>query len=162
MSKLPVKFLKSGQTGFTLVELIVVFAALAALSTLGVASFVSYSRSQIMQTAASELSTTINLARSRAYSQVKPEACTSTLEGYRVSIFAPQGEYALEALCGGSVYEQVRKKLPNDLSFDASGSVTAFTFPIIKGGLQGSGGSVVIVGYGQTRTITVNPAGDIR
>src|SRR3990167_1262351 len=58
--------------GFTLIELLVAFVVIAVLSTIGIASFVSYSRSQALTQATNDLATTLTVARSRAQAQVKP------------------------------------------------------------------------------------------
>ena len=45
------------RNGFTLIEMVVAFSILAVLSTIGIAAFVNYSRSQAMQQATNDLST---------------------------------------------------------------------------------------------------------
>ena len=75
---------KHVEKGFTLIELMVVFSILAVLSTIGVAAFVSFSRTQTLNAAASDIKSMLNLAKSRAYSQVKPSVTpcnTSQLDG---------------------------------------------------------------------------------
>ena len=56
--------------GFTLLELIVVFSIIAILSTIGVASYTSYARQQLLQGAVNDLSAVLNTAKSKASSQV--------------------------------------------------------------------------------------------
>ncbi len=152
------------KNGFTLIELIVAFSVISILATVGVASFVSYSRLQTLQTATYELSTTLGLARSRAYSQVKPSECTgqTSLDGYRVTLSVSDNSYVLDAICSGSSHTELAKTLPKDITFDRLQSTsTSFLFPVIAGGVVGAG-KIVVSGYGQTKTITVNSAGDIR
>src|SRR3989344_5954196 len=84
--------------GFTLIELIVVFSIFSILSALGLASFVTYSRAQAVTTERNNLIQTLNVAKSRAQSQVKPSTCT-TLVGYSVVLDTANERYTLNALC---------------------------------------------------------------
>lgn len=158
-------FFASG-AGFTLIELMVVISITAVLGTLGIAGYVNFNRTQVLQAASNEVVTILNLAKSRAQSQIKPPAlCSSsqTLDGYEVKITQPK-DYALYLRCSGSskqVDEWVRE-LPNDISFDAS---QTFFFPIQTGGVQASGSGpwrIIISGYGRSKTITINPLGGVR
>ena len=151
------------QKGFTLIEISIVVSIMAALTTMGVASFVSYSRSQSLQTAALDFSTTLNLAKSRSFSQVKPQQCVSqALEGYRVQILAGNDGYELQAICAGNVYKVKEGTFPQNITVSPDGTTsTSFFFPIISGGVVGSG-SVVLTGYGQSRTITVDQIGTVK
>ncbi len=151
------------QRGFTLIELMVVLSITAVLGTLGVAGFTSYNQSQILQSSASEVATMLNLAKSRAQSQIKPSTiCTSgVLTGYSVIIL--ENEYSLYLRCsvGGDIKipEQNKAKiLPPGLSFD-SNSNQSFFFPVSTGGTQA--GQIVISGYGRSKTIIVNSLGGV-
>ena len=87
------------QHGFTLLELLIVFSIMVILSAVGIASFVSYSRSQSVDTAMREFKTLLFSARSRAQSQLRDSSCFSAgftgsgyvLQGYRVIICCPSG-----------------------------------------------------------------------
>ncbi|HSD98900.1 MAG TPA: prepilin-type N-terminal cleavage/methylation domain-containing protein [Patescibacteria group bacterium] len=80
------------ESGFTLIELIIVFSVITVLSSLGVASFVAYSRSQTIDTAMKDFKSVLFTARSRALSQLRDSTCFSSgfdgqgyeLEGYQV------------------------------------------------------------------------------
>src|SRR5438552_2940773 len=75
--------------GFTLVELIIVLAVLGILSASGLAAFVDYSRKSAIAAATSDVAITLQTAKSRAQSQVKPVtgSCVSqTLDGYKVTV----------------------------------------------------------------------------
>lgn len=169
--------------GFTLVELLVVFSVMGMLAVLGIAAFVDYSRSQTVATAALEFANMLQVARSRAQSQVKPETpvCNdNTLDGYAV-IVCPYGAdgttlqkdtYQLGAACGGAPTEEtlVEKKLPSPVVFectdDDSGYGSGYVFRVISGAVEfgggaKSGGSLVIKGYGKQRTVTVYEDGRI-
>ena len=158
----------SFQKGFTLIELIVVFSTIAFLSIVGLASYFSYSQGQTLNAVVNELVTTIQLARSRAISQVKPPSrfCEGQLDGYRIEISFDRMEYKLGVACGGNdPYPMQIKTLPRDITFDEndenSTTTTNIFFPIISGGVQGYG-DIVICGYGQGKKITVTSTGVVR
>ena len=115
--------------GFTLIELITAITIMALLSTVGIASFVNYSRSQQVFTATQNVVTALQLAKANASSQVKPASCASeTLSGYHVSIDANGNTYALEAVCGESVDVSSRKTHPlgQSVMFSPGGTQTVF------------------------------------
>jgi prepilin-type N-terminal cleavage/methylation domain-containing protein len=152
------------QPGFTLIEISIVISILAIISTAGLASFVNYSRTQALQTSASELATTLNLAKSRAFSQVKPPECSAQpLNGYKVVISEIMNTFELDAVCSGnnSIPIQTRP-LSKGVTFSISDtSSTSFLFPVISGGVVGSG-KVVITGFGMKKTITVDSIGNVK
>lgn len=145
--------------GFTIVEIVVVFAITAILSTIGIASFVTYNQTQILLTAESDLRSTLNLAKSRALSQAKPAQCaTQVLSGYRVNLSLGSRNYTLEAVCSGASYSLQTTTLHPDLMFGAGTNPTSYFFPVIVSGVSGSG-MIIITGYGQSRTITIDSIG---
>ena len=149
--------------GFTLLELVVVFSIIVTISTIGLVSFVSYSRSQALSTATSDFVTFLYSAKSRAQSQVKPkdnlcDADQSNLlpfEGYGVGLckLSPSScnqkevddkiDYALYLLCGGKKVLSVSKNLSgNVVQFDTDNAQTTtkyFTFNPISGIVSGGG-----------------------
>lgn len=152
--------------GFTLIEFIVVLSIIAILSTLGIVAFVNYSRTQVLNAAASDVVTMLKTAKSRAQSQVKPTLCiTPPLVGYKVVI--PSARiYRLEVVCGDArnVSPIEEKTLPANISFSSASLGSSFLFNILTGGVEGasSGGtSIVINGYSQTKTITIYSDGRI-
>lgn len=150
------------QKGFTLIELMVVLSITAVLGTLGIAGFTVYNQIQILQTATSDVMSVLNLAKSRAQSQVKPSAlCSSseTLDGYAVEILALSKKYPLYLVCSGSYKPVVEeaKTLPKGVSFDANKSLF---YPIQRGGAQDAD-EIVISGYGRSKTVTVNSLGGV-
>lgn len=164
--KLLIRFHRQLSTpkGFTLIELIVVFSIIVFLSTVGLASYFSYSQVQILTSSANEFVTTIQLAKSRANSQVKPPEryCSGQLDGYSVVINITNREYRLGVICGGNASNNplLTKILPRDITFDEVTTTNIF-FPIIQGGVQGFG-RISIMGYGRTKTITINSVGIIK
>lgn len=163
--------LRSGQLstprGFTLIELILVFSMIGIISIFGIASFISYNKSQTLNTAVSDVTAMLNLAKSRASSQFKPTGgnCDSRpLDGYQV-VFTTT-TYSLNAICGGSVDSLTNpaKTLSQPFTFDAS---RTFLFHSLSGGVDcaptSCGTAITINGYsGQaTKTITVYADGRI-
>lgn len=169
------------QRGFTFIELIVTFSVIAILSGVGIASFVSYSRSQELNVAASELTTVINLAKSSSASQVKPDICgDNAIENYEVRICGLGTQpscvssemsgysgfwYELDINCSGNTFSipNYSKKLPKSIVFDsypAFTTTTSIIFPVISGGVKNEG-QIVLMGYGKKKTISINSMGII-
>ena len=100
----------STQAGFTLIELIVVFSIITLLSAIGIASFVTYSRSQNVDTSMKDFKSMLFTARSRALSQLRDSACFSNgftgqgyeLEGYQVVACCSFGALCLNQQCNNS------------------------------------------------------------
>ena len=149
--------------GFTLIELIVVFSVMAVLSVVGIASFASYSRSQVLQQATTDLVNTLNTAKVRAASQIKPsilQCNNGILESYKVVINDPSAnKYTLYAVCSGSSVGAITTTLPLNVSFN-SAVVKSITYPVLTGGVNGSG-DVVLSSYAQTKTVKISLVGGI-
>lgn len=151
------------QKGFTLIEIVVAFAVMAVLATVAVASFVNYSKIQVLQIASSELSSTLNLAKSRALSQTKPSSCQGqTLNGYKVALSVANSSYNLYAVCGSFEYKIGETSfLPQNVLFSPMPTSTSFFFPVIVSGVSGSG-TIYLTAYGNTKSITVDSIGGVR
>lgn len=158
------------QKGFTLIEISIVISILAIISTVGLASFVNFSRKQALQSSGDQLATMFNLAKSRAFSQVKPQECTNQpLNGYKVVISETNNSFELDAVCSGNVFKISENSLSQGLSFSGSDTTsTSFFFPVISGGvvisgvIPGSPGSVVLSGFNMKKTITVDSIGNVK
>lgn len=148
------------ELGFTILELIVVFAIIAILSTVGIAAFVSYGRTQTLQTSVSEVSVLLNLAKSRSLSQIKPSVCSSQiLNGYQVVISLPD-KYEMDVVCSGFAYKIQGKTLPTNITFNSQGT---YFFPILVSGVRIQGpATIVLTGYGQQKSITLTSIGGIQ
>ena len=165
-------FSKKDSAGFTLVELIIVISVISALSIVGIASYVSYSRAQTLNAAAGDLAVMLNLAKSRAYSQVKPYnvSCQGNpLEGYEVRICSgstcdgttDSPSFALYVKCGGST--PVSTATFSNLTFTSPPpTVYSFFFPVLKGSVAGSGTITITNDFDETRNVTVDQSGNIR
>lgn len=166
--------------GFTLIELIIVISVLAILSVVGIAAFSSYSRAQTLNAAAGGLSVTLNLAKSRAYSQVKPQVAgcddNNPLSGYEVRICGigvscfnstnstSNRYYELDVKCGNSLNPTATITvgvLPLNLSFD-SASQAKFFFPVLRGSVVGNGNIIIKNTFNETKTVTVDSSGNIK
>lgn len=157
------------QNGFTMIELIVVFSIMATLSTVGIASFVSYSRTQVLQQTTNDLVNVLNTAKTRAASQIKPSSsCSATniLQGYSVSINIAARTYSLNIICSGTTTALSTIILPTNVSFNSASDIppttaaTNIIFPILTGGTSGSG-NIVLSSFNQTKTVVVSSVGGV-
>lgn len=159
----------SAHSGFTLIELLVVFSIIAILASVTLASFVSYSRSQALKAATSEMATFFTQAKSRAQSQVKPDVCGSEqLQGYEVRICGlagstctGEGKYALYVHCGPFPTEISSKNLPDTLSFSSDDTTSvSYLFRVLQQGVTGEG-QVGVTDNDQTQILSVTQTGAI-
>ncbi len=164
--------LQTSSSGFTIIELLVVFTVMAILGGIGVASFVSYSRSQQVNQTANNLKLLINEAKFNSLSVVKTakseDGSSATcggevLLGYTVSVIgnsALQLSQECESI-GSSVLKTIT--LPSGLSFV---SVTPATncsqiqFGSLSSVASGVPCSLRVSGFGQSKTISVDAIGN--
>lgn len=172
----PAPLSRKAGAGFTLIEIIIVISVLAVLSVAGIAAFASYSRAQTLNAAAGDLAVMLNLAKSRAYSQIKiyNAFCTvnTSLEGYEVRICGgtpscvdtPAGtSFALYMRCGGFTKISTANFSNSNLTFiSPPPTVYSFFFPVLKGGVAGNGTVTIKNTFNETRTVTVDSSGNIR
>src|SRR5882724_4055643 len=141
------------QKGFTLIEILVVFAVMSALLFSSMAAFDSYNRSQTFQTSVANIVSVLNVAKSRSLTQVKPSQCgTKVLQGYQVSISTATSTYLLQVVCDTTVYTLSTGTLPSQVTF-AAGATTPILFAVSTGVVR-SVSTVTINGYGKAKTIT--------
>lgn len=150
-------FVLGFQHGFTLIEIMVVFAIMGILSVISIAGFTVFNETQTLQTASSDVVSLLNLAKSRALSQVTA-SCPDTLRGYEVKFSLPS-TYELWVKCDVSPIFIESKKLPKNIEF-TSGTTSLFFFPVITGG--GTVGQIILEGYGRSKTIDVDEVGNIK
>ncbi len=160
-----------------MIELIVVFSITAILSTIGIASFVSYSQQEAVITSAAEAKTMIAKAKSLTTSQVKPSQCTANQQfgGYKVLFCCNSGgscpacqltgDYELQVVCAGNPIAIDSRTFPSKVTVDNGVSNTtsrSFWFQPISGGVIGTGKvSITGIGYSKLQTITVTSTGVI-
>ncbi len=168
LSKLPVISNKlSVNKGFSLIELLVTFTLISIISGIGFASFVSYSRRQVVNQAAGNLKETIDLARFSAVSFVKPKflsdgtpLCSDTdqLSSYKINFClnnsCPPGadyDYEMVVVCSGNQNIVRTRKLPDNVSatnVNGSPKCTTITFNVLSNSIQGNPCSIYVEGYG--------------
>ncbi len=140
-------------SGFTILELLVVFSLIAVVSGVGFISFVSYSRKQILVQAKSDVKQAVELARFNALSNVKPAACGSdSLTSYTVKFCTNLNclgisgtingqSYIVRVSCGAQNPLVLSKTLPQNVTFldgDSSPRCQDVVFnsvnPVVSGG----------------------------
>ena len=149
----------SSPAGFTLIEIVIVFAIIAILTSLGLAAYNTYNGDQEVQSSAIDVETMLNLAKSRSLTQVIPASCgTNSVTGYQVDVTIGSQQYTLSAICGSKQVVETNN-LPPRITF-ANGSTTTVFFNISTGAVA-SNGTILITGFGNTKTITVSQTGDV-
>ena len=149
--------------GFTMIELIIAMSIISILSVIGIAAFAGRGKIAELDSAAGSVASYLQLARSRAISQVKPQdalICSDVLRGYKVILNQSNDSYELDVICGGTAGKIAEEVLPTNLSFDSDTTSTSFFFPILTHGVEGAG-VISISGYGRKKTITVDSVGGI-
>ena len=158
------------KNGFSLIELLVVISIIGVVFTAGIVSFVSYGRKQAVNSATLDVVTNLNIAKSQARNQVKPSECNNNIfQGYQVYI-DDSNTYVLSAMCGGSSYATKTYKISPDsakkITFSPPSLAKTFLFRPLSGVVafnttSGNQSTIVVSGYGQTRTITIYDNGNI-
>ena len=162
--------------GFTLIEILIVISVIAIISVSGIAALSTFQTNQLMNVTAKDLVSMLNLAKSRARTQVKPSDCVSpqkVLDGYEVRLICPSGfnpncggpdaGYEMIIKCGNLTYistTKLKKIIPTGYSFVA-GSAGSLFFPILKGGVETAGDIIISNGSGLTKTVSVDASGNI-
>ena len=147
-------------SGFTIIELLVVFTLIGVLTSLGIASYSSYTSSQSVQMAGTNFITLLHNAQSRSISQVIPSSCSSgTFTGYEVDITPGGQQYSLTALCSPSNILISSTSLPYGVTF-GSGPTSSVIFNIFTGTVV-TPATFTINGYNKSRTINVSQIGNV-
>lgn len=177
--------------GFTFIELIVVFTVTTIIGTIGIASLASYNHSQEVATAALDLKTLIQHARSLAVSQVKPSSCptdlsnpnnNSSLLGYEVDFCAgnkdnqgnvltpppachvpsnQNGDYEVNAKCSNGIGYVLVSSKKYSSQLQITSDAGSYFFPVVTAGVSSSG-TIKVSGYGVNRNITISSIGVIQ
>lgn len=177
------KFLKSyflyhkSNSGFTLIELVIVFSILAIVSTVGIAAFVNYTNSQKLRNTTLDIKTLLQQARSQSSSQINTCANGTAFQGYVVQVCCATGaakcfadcaignDVELDILCSGT-YTTVQnsgRQLPSGVTIDSVGTTNgSYQFIPITGGVMQSGAIVLDGTSNSKQTITVTNAGIIQ
>jgi prepilin-type N-terminal cleavage/methylation domain-containing protein len=167
--------LKHSSSGFTLIELVVAFSIMAILGTVGIASFVNYSRAQALQQAVNNFSTALNTVKAASVAQVQNLnvngqnlACVSgSIDGLGIAIGYHANSYTFYVKCSGAplpTYSSVDTNLPTNVNFGSNTTSNVF-FPVLTGGVTGSG-NVVFVSpaiFGlSSKTVIIDSGGNIQ
>ncbi len=150
--------------GFTMIELLIIVSVVGLLSSMGAGLYRDYGETKRVSTAGEDVASLLNVAKTRAMSQIKPAVCGGAeLDGYRV-VTCSGGcsggvyTYQLEAFCGGSGYRVGNiYKLPTNVSFGSTLQQSVL-FRTLTGAAQATSDITVSSGS-KTMTISTSKAG---
>lgn len=153
--------------GFTLIELLVVFSIAVILSGSGYVALTSYSRKQALDQVVQDTKAAIDEAKFSAAAKTKPISCASSiLTGFQFTLFCSQAgspctldSYKVNPSCSSSNTPIVSKKLPSGISIDSTTTCSTITFNTLTG-FDGTGCRIDFSGYGATKSIVVDNAGN--
>jgi prepilin-type N-terminal cleavage/methylation domain-containing protein len=143
--------------GFTLIELLIVISIISVLSTLGIVSYLNFSRTQLVNQAARKIAQDLRLAQSLASNNQKDKGCgDSPLVGYTFSIDQERNEYFIHANCSDQI--EVKTGSVPDEVLKLEG-VTAVQFKVLRQGVVTTplGANIIsVTGFGKTKEIEIN------
>lgn len=162
---------KRNKKGFTLIELMIVFSITAIISTIGIVSFVNYSRQATLSNMILDIKNFFYVARTSALNGQKTD-CPSgkTLVGHEV-IFCcgggscpsclGTGNYEMDLVCSDkiNVLEQ-SKNYPKGVTISSSTNLSFLFYPL-SGGVNNTG-SVTFSYFGINKTISILANGIIQ
>jgi len=175
-------------SGFTLVELIIVFSIITLLSLIGIASLVTFAREQTLAQTYGDVRTALVVARSQTVSQVnKPTQCQSgascacpagsQFNGYEVlfcCVSSGQGcpvcysqgsseRIEVNIRCGANAFTVSTTAFPQGVSVDSQNTTSrSFLFTPITGVVQGHGTVTIENTNDNSRSIVVTSQGLIQ
>ncbi len=157
-----VEFLRQN-SGFSLIELMVVFIIVAIISAIGLASYKSYSDKQILTSAAQDLKLTIDNTKFNALSSVKPTNCsvTDALTGYKFSLTQASNTYTVSVLCGGKEIVLQTAKTVSQVSVLPSSTCTQIQFASLNGQAAGASCVINLSAYSKTATLSIDQVGNV-
>jgi prepilin-type N-terminal cleavage/methylation domain-containing protein len=150
--------------GFTLIELLVVMTIIGILFGIGIAQYMNFNRSQILEQAAQDLKNNLRLAQTKAINGEKPRGCIS-LNGYRVKFFSGNPDYyILVAVCNGTEMTGLEAKynLPSEIKFNPLPSPSQILFKVLAQGTDLENDlTITLAAFGKTKTIKITKQGKI-
>lgn len=159
-------------SGFTLLELLVVFTLGIFISGVGIVAFAAYGRSQILTNAATQTKLFIQEVRFTALSSVIPpkasdgstiDCGSSGLLGYKVQIVSAQKQVRSYLLCGNQTSYLVKQvKFPSNISIDSTTTCDQIQFDALSAQAAGANCNVIIQGYGAKKNIFVDAGGNVK
>lgn len=162
------------QKGFTLIEIMVVFTIATILAGIGIASFVSYSRSEQVNQTAGNIKLLINEAKFNSLSVVKTAANESgtkiscgdkSLVGYQIDVIEPD-KIVMTQICNEVTPPDRTIKtitLPTGVSIIGAAPSTncsQILFSGLSANVTGTPCAVKISGYQMSKTISVDLRGN--
>ncbi len=152
-------------SGFTLIELMVVFAIIFVGSVAGIASFRSFGDAKKLDTSASEVESFLNNARINAVTQTIPSApivCIPPKKWVKYSVkIASADTYVMNVYCDNDISTLKTKKLPTGVTFAVLLPPNNEIFFLISTGTSPAGGMITLNGTGGSKQITIDTAGNI-
>ena len=148
-------------SGYTLIEILIVFSVIAILTSLTLASFYTFTTMQSNTSGINDFIALLQTAKSNALSQVKPtpQCDNQTLNGYQVMITLPD-KYELDAVCNNTAQRISNiMQLPSQVTFDNNSSQLVL-FNILNGTVSSPATFTLLVN-GKDHTVTVNSSGTI-
>ena len=148
-------------SGFTLIELLIVITMMAIISSIGISSFISYSKNQVFQQDLANFVNTLNIAKANTYSQVNYNgsgACNSQpLKAYEVVIDNGGAGYGLWVMCQAGSNQLSHKSFSSSVLNPGSKQII---FQLLTGGVLGAG-DITFSENGSTKTVNVSQVGVI-
>ncbi len=152
------------QTGFTLIELMVVMSITAILSGTGFIAFGEIQQQQLLKKTVKQIRIGLNEAKVKAFYGTKPASCTNgKFEGSRFVTNADGKSYSVSILCSDADNSEVINQTQLDSGVTLTPN-TSITFNSLNQGtdLPLSGATLTVtVGSDKTAFITVTPTGEI-
>lgn len=146
--------------GFTLIELLVTMSIIGIIFGIGVAAYTQFNRRQILDQAAQELKNNLRLVQGKALAGEK-NCSGGTMEGYEVTFSSTS--YSFRAKCGLNYGTSTIINLPSSVTVTTFPSPNPILFKVLGQGTNiNISTTIVLSGFGSTRTITITSAGEIR
>ena len=145
------------QKGFTLAEILVVFAIFSIISAVGIVSFAQYSTAHALTASTANLVSLLQYTKINALTQVMPSLCTQQLTKYRLRVLSDT-VYEMAADCDGKTYSLRSYSLSKGVRFDAGGTKDVV---FLVGGTTSSGGTIILHGMFSSETIQIDEAGNV-
>ena len=144
--------------GFTLIELLITITIITLLFSIGMAQYNKFNRRQILVKAKDQLISDLRLAQGKSLAAEKPVGCLGILAGIKVK-FTDNQSYKIVAVCGNEVDVKANTALPTGV-IKQSGPDEIF-FRVLSQGSP-TDATLTLSGFGETQTITITTAGEIK
>lgn len=153
----------SSRSGFSLIELMVVFSIITIVSGIGFVSFKSYSDRQIISSNAQDIKLAVETAKFNAVSAVKQSGCVSSdaLRGYNFNLNPASKTYSISILCGINEYVVKAKKVSSQVAISSGSTCSKIEFESLTGQISGANCTIILSGYNQTVTLMVDSLGSV-